>query len=188
MVSPVTLRNPGLLAKAVTTLDVISGGRAILGLGAALDIDDHAAHGIEFPGTGERFDRLDETLSICKALMQEEKATFAGDHYSITDAYNSPRPIRGSIPILIGGGGEKRTLDLVARYADACNFFGDAETVRHMFAVLQEHCERVGQQLLRDHANCVRPVLQRPCQIRVQPRGTCRSWSARCGHARHAGS
>ena len=146
LVSPVTLRNPAFLAKAVTTLDVISGGRAILGVGAAWDVDEHAAYGFEFPGVGERMDRLDEALSICTALMQDEQATFDGRHYSIADAYNAPRPIRRSIPILVGGGGEKRTLDLVARHADACNVFGDAHTVRHKFSVLREHCERVGRE------------------------------------------
>ncbi len=158
LVSPVTLRNPGLLAKAVTSLDVISGGRAILGLGAAWDVDEHAAYAIDFPRTGERFDRLDETLSICTMLMSREQSTFAGRHYAVTDAYNSPRPIRGSIPILVGGGGEKRTLDLVARYADACNVFGDAQTVRHKFAVLKEHCERVG----RDYSEITRTAFAPP--------------------------
>lgn len=148
LVSPVTLRNPAHLAKAVTSLDVISGGRAILGLGAAWDADEHAAYGFEFPPVGERMDRLDEALSICTALMRDERSSFAGDHSSISDAYNVPRPVRGTIPILVGGGGEKRTLDLVARYADACNVFGDAATVRHKFAVLREHCARVG----RDYA------------------------------------
>jgi len=158
LVSPVTLRNPAFLAKAVTTVDVVSDGRAILGLGAAWDVDEHAAYGVEFPGTGERFDRLDEALRICKDLMEQPQATFQGRHYSITDAYNIPRPIRGSIPILVGGGGEKRTLDLVARYADACNVFGDAETVRHKFGVLQEHCERVG----RDYSEITRTAFAPP--------------------------
>ncbi|MFA7324894.1 MAG: TIGR03560 family F420-dependent LLM class oxidoreductase [Candidatus Nanopelagicales bacterium] len=160
LVSPVTLRNPAFLAKAVTTLDVISCGRAILGVGAAWDADEHAAYGIDFPGVGERMDRLDEALTICTALMQEEQATFIGEYYSVAEAYNSPRPIRGSIPILVGGGGEKRTLDLVARYADACNVFGDAQTVRHKFAVLQEHCERVG----RDYSEITRTAFVAPAK------------------------
>lgn len=158
LVSPVTLRNPGLLAKAVTTLDVISGGRAILGLGAAWDVDEHAAYDIEFPGTGERFDRLGEALQICTSLMTKQQSSFAGEHYSVTDAYNVPRPIRDSIPILVGGGGEKRTLDLVARYADACNVFGEPETVRHKFAVLKEHCARVG----RDYSAITRTAFASP--------------------------
>lgn len=143
LVSPVTLRAPGLLAKAVTTLDVISSGRAVLGVGAGWDVAEHEAYGIEFPGLGERFDRLDEELAICRAMFTTERATVSGKYYRMNDAYNSPRPVRGSIPVLVGGGGEKRTLDLVARYANVCNVFaGDPADVRHKFDVLATHCER----------------------------------------------
>jgi len=155
LVSPVTMRAPGLLAKAVTTLDVISGGRAVLGVGAGWDVAEHEAYGIEFPGLGERFDRLDEELAICRALFTEEQATVAGKFYALRDAWNSPRPVRGSIPVLVGGGGERRTLDLVARYGDACNVFaGDPAGVRHKFDVLERHCERAG----RDPAEITRTV------------------------------
>lgn len=146
LVSPVTLRAPGLLAKAVTTLDVISGGRALLGVGAGWDAAESEAYGIEFPGLGERFDRLDEELAVCRALLREERSTFTGKFYAVRDAYNSPRPVRGSVPVLVAGGGEKRTLDLVARYADLCNVSaGDPAEVRHKFDVLERHCERVGR-------------------------------------------
>jgi len=155
LVSPVTLRAPGLLAKAVTTLDVISGGRAVLGVGAGWDAAEHEAYGIEFPGLGERFSRLDEELAICRAMFGTERAAYAGKFYAVRDAYNSPRPVRGSIPVLVAGGGEKRTLDLVARYADACNVFaGDPADVRHKFDVLSRHCERIG----RDPAEITRTV------------------------------
>jgi F420-dependent oxidoreductase-like protein len=155
LVSPVTLRAPGLLAKAMTTLDVISGGRAVLGVGAGWDVAEHQAYGIEFPGLGERFDRLDEELAICRAMFGSEPATFSGTFYALRDAYNSPRPVRGTIPVLVAGGGEKRTLDLVARYADACNVFaGPPADVRHKFDVLDRHCERVG----RDPAEITRTV------------------------------
>jgi F420-dependent oxidoreductase-like protein len=155
LVSPVTLRAPGLLAKAVTTLDVISGGRAMLGVGAGWDVAEHEAYGIEFPGLGERFDRLDEELAICRAMFSSEQATFTGKFYAMRDAYNSPRPVRGSIPVLVAGGGEKRTLDLVARYGDACNVFaGEPAAVRHKFDVLERHCERIG----RDPAEITRTV------------------------------
>jgi F420-dependent oxidoreductase-like protein len=155
LVSPVTLRAPGLLAKAVTTLDVISDGRAVLGVGAGWDVAEHEAYGIEFPGLGERFDRLDETLAICRAMFGGEQTTFSGKFYAMRDAYNSPRPVRGSIPVLVAGGGEKRTLDLVARYGDACNVFAGApEDVRRKFDVLDRHCERVG----RDPAEITRTV------------------------------
>jgi F420-dependent oxidoreductase-like protein len=155
LVSPVTMRAPGLLAKAVTTLDVISGGRAVLGVGAGWDVAEHEAYGIEFPGLGERFDRLDEELAICRALFGAEPASFSGKFYALRDAYNSPRPVRGSIPVLVAGGGEKRTLDLVARYGDACNVSAGAPAdVRHKFDVLDAHCERVG----RDPAEITRTV------------------------------
>jgi F420-dependent oxidoreductase-like protein len=146
LVSPVTLRAPGLLAKAVTTLDVISGGRAVLGVGAGWDVAEHEAYGLEFPGLGERFDRLDEELAICRSLFTTEQTTFTGKFYAAKDAYNSPRPVRGSIPVLVAGGGEKRTLDLAARYADACNVFaGTPADVRHKFDVLAAHCDRIGR-------------------------------------------
>jgi len=146
LVSPVTLRAPGLLAKAVTTLDVISGGRAVLGVGAGWDVAEHEAYGIEFPGLGERFDRLDEELAICRAMFTTEQTTYTGKFYAMKDAYNSPRPAGGSIPVLVAGGGEKRTLNLVAQYADACNVFaGDVAGVRHKFDVLAAHCERIGR-------------------------------------------
>jgi F420-dependent oxidoreductase-like protein len=155
LVSPVTLRAPGLLAKAVTTLDVISGGRAVLGVGAGWDVAEHEAYGIEFPGLGERFDRLDEELAICRALFRGERASFTGKFYALRDAYNSPRPPRGSIPVLVAGGGEKRTLGLVARYGDACNVVArEQEEVRHKFDVLREHCERAG----RDPAEITKTV------------------------------
>jgi F420-dependent oxidoreductase-like protein len=157
LVSPVTLRAPGLLAKAVTTLDVISGGRAVLGVGAGWDVAEHEAYGIDFPGLGERFDRLDEELAICRALLRTERASFTGKFYAVKDAYNSPRPVRGFIPVLVAGGGEKRTLDLVARYGDACNVFaGEPANVRHKFDVLARHCERIG----RDPAAVTRTVFK----------------------------
>lgn len=155
LVSPVTMRAPGLLAKAVTTLDVISGGRAVLGVGAGWDVAEHEAYGIGFPGLGERFDRLDEELAICRALFTGEQATFTGKFYAVRDARNVPRPVRGSIPVLVAGGGEKRTLDLVARYGDACNVFAaDPDSVRHKFDVLAGHCDRVG----RDSAEITKTV------------------------------
>ena len=155
LVSPVTMRAPGLLAKAVTTLDVISGGRAVLGVGAGWDVAEHEAYGIEFPGLGERFDRLDEELAVCRAMFGAGPASFSGKFYALRDACNSPRPVRGAIPVLVAGGGEKRTLDLVARYGDACNVFAGAPAdVRHKFDVLDAHCERIG----RDPAEITRTV------------------------------
>jgi F420-dependent oxidoreductase-like protein len=145
LVSPVTFRSPALLAKAVCTLDVASSGRAVLGVGAGWDQSEHEAYGIPFPPVSERMDRLDETLSVCRAMFSERRASFAGSHYSLTDAPSSPLPLSGHLPILVGGGGERRTLRLAARHADICNVSGDAETVRHKLEVLDAHCAAVGR-------------------------------------------
>ena len=145
MVTGVTYRNPAMLAKEVTTLDVISGGRAILGIGAAWNDDEHTGYGFDFPPVGERMDRLDEALRICRAMFTEEAPSFSGRYYSTDAALNVPRPIRPEgIPILVGGSGERRTLKLVARHADACNLFGDAATISHKLEVLDRHCEAEG--------------------------------------------
>ena len=144
LVSGVTYRNPALLAKIVTTLDIVSAGRAILGLGAAWKEDEHRAYGYEFPPIGERLNRLEEALQICRAMFREERATFHGRYYHIDDAMNFPRPVQpNGPPIMIGGGGEQRTLRIVAQYGDMCNIFGDVETVRHKMGVLRYHCESI---------------------------------------------
>lgn len=146
MVTGVTYRNPAFLAKAVTTLDIVSGGRAILGIGAAWNEDEHAGYGYRFPPVAERMERLEEALQICRAMFNEQAPSFAGRHYRIDEALNNPRPLRPhGIPILVGGSGEQRTLRLVARYADACNLFGDLATIRHKLDVLARHCETVGR-------------------------------------------
>ncbi|MGA2319401.1 MAG: LLM class F420-dependent oxidoreductase [Solirubrobacteraceae bacterium] len=146
MVTGVTYRNPALLAKQVTTLDIVSGGRAILGIGAAWNEDEHSGYGFEYPPVGERLDRLEEALQICRAMFVEEAPSFSGRHYRIQGALNVPRPLRPEgIPILVGGSGERRTLALVAKYADACNLFGDVPTIRHKLEVLDRHCAAVGR-------------------------------------------
>jgi F420-dependent oxidoreductase-like protein len=144
LVTGVTYRNPALLAKMVTTLDIISKGRAILGIGAGWYEPEHDGFGFDFPRAGERLDRLEEAVQICRALFRDDCPTFRGRYYSITDARNVPRPIRsGGPPIMIGGGGEKRTLRLVAQYGDMCNVTGGAETVAHKLDVLRRHCADV---------------------------------------------
>ena len=155
MVGAVTYRNPALHAKATTTLDVISGGRAIHSLGAAWFEDEHRAYGYDFPPLNERFERLEEALLIARAMFTQESATVEGTHFRVDGALNNPRPLRGDIPILVGGSGERKTLRLVARYADACNIFGDPDRVRHLIGVLDEHCEAVG----RDPAEITRTRL-----------------------------
>ena len=145
LVTGVTYRNPALVAKMATTLDVISHGRAICGLGAAWYDVEHVGLGFDYPRDGVRLDMLEEALQICRLMFTEDAPSFEGAHYRIQDAHNLPRPLRGDIPILVGGGGEKRTLRLVAQYADACNVHGDPDIIRHKMAVIDRHCADVGR-------------------------------------------
>jgi F420-dependent oxidoreductase-like protein len=145
LVTGVVYRAPGLLAKAVTTLDVLSGGRAMLGIGAAWNEEEARGLGLPFPPTAERFERLEEALQICRQMFAGDESPFNGKHYQLGRLLNSPAPLtRPHIPILIGGGGEKKTLRFVARYADACNLFGGPDVARKL-DVLREHCEREGR-------------------------------------------
>jgi len=145
LVTGVTYRNPALLAKIVTTLDVISKGRAILGIGAAWYDVEHLAMGFGFPAVKARMDRLEEAVQICRAMFDADHTSFAGRHHSTDDVRNLPRPVQRRIPIMIGGGGERRTLKLVAQYADACNINGDESTIKHKIGVLRGHCSDVGR-------------------------------------------
>src|ERR1700733_7683229 len=131
LVTGVTYRHPGLLAKIVTTLDVLSGGRAQLGIGAAWYEREHIAFGVPFPPVSERFERLEEALQICQQMGSDDDGPYQGRYYQLAETICSPRPIRQPAPpILVGGSGEKKTLRLVARYADACNLFApDPEVV-----------------------------------------------------------
>jgi F420-dependent oxidoreductase-like protein len=147
LVTGVTYRHPGLLAKTVTTLDVLSGGRAMLGIGAAWYEREHRALGVPFPPVAERFERLEETIQICEQMWSDDEGPYAGKHYQLAETICQPRPVQSPRPpILIGGGGEKKTLRLVAQYADACNLFGSSpEDVRHKLEVLRGHCDAVGR-------------------------------------------
>lgn len=152
----VTYRYPSFLAKIVTTLDIVSGGRAILALGAAWANVEHRDYGIPFPSLRERMDRLEEAVQICRAMFRQESATFAGRYYAIENAMNNPRPIRDTgIPIVIAGNGEKRTLRMVAQYGDGCNLIGGLDTVKGKLRVLAEHCASVD----RDPAEIARTRL-----------------------------
>ena len=156
MVSGVTYRNPALLAKTVTTLDTISKGRAVLGLGAAWNEDEHLGYGFEFPPIGERMTRLEEALRICKLMFTEESPSFEGRYYRIERALNFPRPIQpGGPPILIGGSGERRTLKYVARYGDWSNWWGSMDELKHYSEVLDRHCEAEG----RDPTTILRTIM-----------------------------
>lgn len=146
LVTGVTYRNPAMLAKIVTTLDVISKGRAVLGIGAAWNESEHAGYGYEFPPIARREDRLDEALAICKAMFTEQRPSFEGTFYRIDRALNSPRPIRvGGPKILVGGSGEKRTLRAAARYADITNWFGPLEEAAPKIPILEAHCAAIGR-------------------------------------------
>jgi F420-dependent oxidoreductase-like protein len=146
LVTGVTYRNPGILAKIVTTLDVISRGRAILGIGGAWYDVEHQGLGIDYPGDRVRLDMLDEAVQVCRAMFTGDDVSFTGRHYRLDHARNLPRPVQAGGPkIMIGGGGEKRTLRLVARYADQCNVTGDVATLARKIGVLRRHCAEAGR-------------------------------------------
>jgi F420-dependent oxidoreductase-like protein len=146
LVTGVTYRYPALLAKTVTTLDVLSGGRAILGIGAAWYEREHLGLGVPYPELSERFERLEEAILIAEQMWSENDGPFDGAFSQLAETLCRPRPVRGRIPILIGGGGERKTLRLVAQYADAANLLAsDPETVGHKIDVLRRHCDEVGR-------------------------------------------
>jgi F420-dependent oxidoreductase-like protein len=145
LVTGVTYRHPGLLAKTVTTLDVLSGGRAMLGIGAAWYEREHLALGVPYPPVAERFERLEEAIQICEQMWSDNDGPYNGKHYHLAETICVPRPLQSPRPpILIGGGGEKKTLRLVAKYADACNLFAGRDEARKL-DVLRQHCEAVGR-------------------------------------------
>ncbi len=147
LVTGVTYRNPALLAKMATTLDVISGGRAILGMGAAWNEEEHIGFGFDFPSVRERMDRLDEALTIIRAMFAEDRPSFTGHYYRIHEALDVPRPIqRGGPRILVGGGGEQRTLKIAAAHADMTHWFPlGLDMLRHKTEVLEGCCEAIGR-------------------------------------------
>ena len=157
LVGSVTYRNPAIAAKTTTTLDIISGGRVWHGIGAGWFEAEHLAYGYDYPSLKTRFEMLEEELQIVRAMFTRDEAHFAGSHFRVAGAYNNPKPLRGDIPILIGGSGERKTLRLVAKYGDGCNLFGDAERVKHLLGVLQAHCEDVG----RDFSQITKSALGR---------------------------
>jgi F420-dependent oxidoreductase-like protein len=146
LVTGVTYRNPSILAKIVTTLDIVSRGRAILGIGGAWYDVEHHALGIEYPSDRVRLDMLEEAVQVCRAMFTGDDVSFSGQHFRLDHARNLPRPVHAGGPkIMIGGGGEKRTLRLVAQYADKCNVTGDVSTLERKIKVLHRHCADVGR-------------------------------------------
>jgi len=148
LVTGVTYRPPGLLAKIVTTLDVLSAGRAQLGIGAAWYEREHRGLGVDFPPVSERFERLEETIRVCFQMWSDDDGPFDGRYYHLAETICSPRPLQQPRPpLLVGGSGERKTLRLVARYADACNLFApDPSVVAHKLRVLDEHCVSEGRE------------------------------------------
>jgi len=157
LVSGVMYRHPGLLAKIVTTLDVLSGGRARLGIGASWYEREQRGLGVPVVPVAERFERLEETLQICLQMWSDDNGPFQGRHYQLAETLCVPAPIsRPHPPILVGGGGEQKTLRLAARYADACNLFATSPAdVAHKLDVLRSHCDAEG----RDHDAVAKTVL-----------------------------
>jgi F420-dependent oxidoreductase-like protein len=157
LVTGVTYRHPGLLAKTVTTLDVLSGGRAMLGIGAAWYEREHAGLGVPFPPLAERFERLEEALQVCLQMWSDDDGPYQGKHYRLAETICVPRPLQQPRPkFLIGGSGEKKTLRLVAAYADACNLFATTpEEVGRKLDVLAGHCEAEG----RDPADIEKTII-----------------------------
>ncbi|MGE0679933.1 MAG: LLM class F420-dependent oxidoreductase [Candidatus Binatia bacterium] len=156
MVTGNTYRHPAVLAKMATTVDIISGGRLILGIGAGWFELEHKTYGMPFPRVGERLTRLDESLQVIKRLWTEERVTFTGRYYQLDEAVFNPRPLQQPHPpILIGAGGERVALGIVARHANIWNGFGSPDALRHKVARLTEHCQQVG----RDPASIEKSVL-----------------------------
>jgi F420-dependent oxidoreductase-like protein len=146
LVTGVTYRQPGVLAKTVTTLDVLSEGRAELGIGAAWYEREHLGLGVPFPPLSQRFEMLEEAVQVCLQMWSDDDGPFDGRHYQLAETLCRPRPVSSPRPrIMIGGGGERKTLRLVAQYADLCNFFGGPEEVAHKVDVLRRHCDAVGR-------------------------------------------
>lgn len=172
LVTGVTHRNPAILAKMAATLDHVSNGRAILGLGAAWNEQEHWTYGIPFGTDGERLALLDEACAVIRSLFDDETTTFEGQHATVHDAVLWPKPVQRRLPILIGGGGERKTLRIVARHADLWNAFGTPDVVRRKLVILREHCAAVSRDpatigvtvnvgvIVRDSADGVRARLE----------------------------
>ncbi|MEE2776629.1 MAG: LLM class F420-dependent oxidoreductase [Acidobacteriota bacterium] len=145
MVSGNTYRHPAVLANMAATIDHISGGRCVLGLGAGWQENEHRAYGIEFSDVPGRLARLEEACQVIRGLFDNERTTFAGEYYQLDEASMMPKPVQQPLPLLIGGGGEKVTLRIAARYADEWNYWGDVDTIRHKLSVLDAHCRNEGR-------------------------------------------
>lgn len=186
MVGANTFRNPGLVAKLATTLDHVSGGRAVLGLGGAWFEREHEAFGIDFAaGVGERLDRLDEAVLLTRRLLDGERVTHEGRFYSFHDAICEPRPLQGHLPILVGGSGPRKTLRTVAARADGWNTSGTLEEVRGRLDILKRHCDDVGRRPADIELTVSFPILLRDAKPDAE-----RAWAGLMDHngCRNAGA
>ena len=159
-----TYRNPAVLAKTVTALDIVSGGRAQLGIGAGWFELEHTAYGIDFGTFTDRFEKLEEALQIIIPMLRGQRVTFTGKHYQVVDAFNSPAPL-SRIPVMIGGGGERKTLRMVAQYADESNLIADRNDIPRKLDALAEHCETLGRDRSQvtvswQRSTCIAPTME----------------------------
>jgi F420-dependent oxidoreductase-like protein len=145
LVTSVTYRHPAVLANIAAAVDNISNGRLLLGIGAGWQENEHQAYGLELGTIKQRLDRFEEACEVIRGLMGPGRTNFAGEYFTVTDAPNQPAPVQLSVPILIGGGGEKRTLKIAAKYADEWNAWTDPDVLRHKLSVLAQHCEAIGR-------------------------------------------
>lgn len=145
LVSGNTYRHPAVLANMAATIDHISGGRLLLGIGAGWQVNEHQAFGIDLPGPRERLDRFEEACAVITGMLRDERTTVAGRHYQVTDAPCDPKPLQERMPLLIGGSGEKRTMRIAARYADEWNAWSTPEVLDHKVGVLRAHCDELGR-------------------------------------------
>jgi F420-dependent oxidoreductase-like protein len=145
LVSSVTFRHPAVLANMAAAVDNVSGGRLVLGIGAGWQLNEHASYGIELGSVGERLDRFEEACEVITSLLRKPRTTFHGRYYEVLDAPNQPAPVQSQLPLLIGGGGEKRTLRIAARYADVWNFWSTPDVLADKLRVLHRHCDALGR-------------------------------------------
>jgi F420-dependent oxidoreductase-like protein len=153
LVTSVTYRHPAVLANIAAAVDQISGGRLTLGVGAGWQENEHASYGIALGGIRERMDRLEEAVQVLRSLLGQPRTTFSGHYFQLTDAPNQPPPVQDRLPLLIGGGGEQRTLRIAARYADHWNYWSTPDVLAHKVSVLRRHCDEIGRDPAEIHVS-----------------------------------
>ncbi|MGH8995713.1 MAG: TIGR03560 family F420-dependent LLM class oxidoreductase, partial [Acidimicrobiales bacterium] len=153
LVSSVTYRHPAVLAKIAAAIDRVSGGRLVLGIGAGWQENEHASYGIELGTVTERLDRFDEAVQIIESMLHEPRTSFEGRYFTVSDAPNQPIPVQAHLPVLVGGGGEQRTMRIAARYADQWNVWSSPEVLEHKTKVLEDRCAEIGRDASEIHVS-----------------------------------